>query len=101
MLTRSHDSREQTHSTRDKDMTIKSERGNASRRSVIATLGATATLSIPWVRRVDAAEVLYINTWGGSWEEAAKKHLFAAFTQATGVEIRTVSPISVAKLAAQ
>ena len=45
--------------------------------------------------------MLYINTWGGTWEAAAKQHLFSAFTNATGVEIRTVSPISVAKLAAQ
>jgi putative spermidine/putrescine transport system substrate-binding protein len=74
-----------------------------TRRTVIRTAGvaALAGVAAPWVRRVDAADVLYINTWGGSWEEAAKKHLFAAFTKETGVEIRTVSPISVAKLAAQ
>lgn len=73
------------------------------RRTLIKTAGAAAlaTVAMPWVRRVDAAEVLYINTWGGSWEAAAKQHQFAAFTKETGVEIRTVSPISVAKLAAQ
>ena len=52
--------------------------GNPSRRRVIKTIGATAVLSAPWVRRVDAADVLYINTWGGSWEDAAKQHLFTA-----------------------
>lgn len=77
--------------------------GDLNRRKLIKTIGATAavTLAAPWIRRVDAAEVLYINTWGGTWEEAAKKNLFSAFTKETGVEIRTVSPISVAKLAAQ
>jgi putative spermidine/putrescine transport system substrate-binding protein len=82
-------------------MAMAYEFGKPSRRRVIATMGAAAVLSAPWVRRVSAADVLYINTWGGSWQEAAKAHLFPAFTKATGVEIRTVSPVSVAKLAAQ
>jgi len=73
-----------------------------SRRSLLkATLAGTAIVVAPWVRRVDAAEVLYVNTWGGAWEESAKKHIFAPFTKETGVEIRTISPVSVAKLAAQ
>jgi putative spermidine/putrescine transport system substrate-binding protein len=70
-----------------------------TRRSLIAA-GATA-LALPYVRRARAADVLYVNTWGGPWEEAARTFLFAPFTQATGVEIRTVSPVSFAKLAAQ
>jgi putative spermidine/putrescine transport system substrate-binding protein len=84
-------------------MTMTSPVRHASRRKVLTSigLGVAASVAAPWVRRADAADVLYINTWGGSWEEAAKQNLFAAFTKATGVEIRTVSPISVAKLAAQ
>lgn len=74
----------------------------ASRRTLIkAALGGTALVAAPWVRRVDAAEVLYVNTWGGAWEKSAKKNIFDPFTKETGVEIRTVSPVSVAKLAAQ
>jgi len=72
-----------------------------SRRTVIKTAGATALVAMPWVRRVDAAEVLYVNTWGGAWEASAKKHIFGRFTKETGAEIRTISPVSVAKLAAQ
>jgi len=71
-----------------------------SRRSLVKLAGAGA-LALPALRRARAAEVLYINTWGGPWEEAAKAHLFAPFTQATGIEIRTISPVSFAKLAAQ
>jgi putative spermidine/putrescine transport system substrate-binding protein len=59
-------------------------------------------LSAPAIRRAAAQEkVLYVNTWGGAWEEAAKEALFAPFTRETGIEIRTVAPVSFAKLAAQ
>jgi putative spermidine/putrescine transport system substrate-binding protein len=68
---------------------------------VKAGLGGAALLAAPWVRRANAADVLYVNTWGGAWEAAAKKHIFEPFTKETGVEIRTISPVSVAKLAAQ
>jgi putative spermidine/putrescine transport system substrate-binding protein len=64
--------------------------------------GAAAMLSAPFVtRRSWAAEPLYVNTWGGRWEASAKKHLFDPFSKETGIEIRTVSPVSYAKLAAQ
>ncbi len=71
-----------------------------TRRSLITALGAGA-LAMPFVRTARAAETLYVNTWGGPWEAAARTYLFDPFTQATGVEIRTVSPVSFAKLAAQ
>ena len=44
---------------------------------------------------------LYVNTWGGSWEEADKLAYFQPFTQETGIQIRPVSPVSYAKLKAQ
>ncbi len=74
-----------------------------SRRSVLgAGLFGAAMLASPFVRRASAADnVLYVNTWGGDWEASVKKFLFDPFTADTGVEIRTVSPISFAKLAAQ
>lgn len=74
------------------------------RRTLIKTAGfaAAAGLTMPWVKRAYADEkVLYVNTWGGSWEAAARKNLFDPFTEKTGIEIRTVSPVSFAKLAAQ
>jgi putative spermidine/putrescine transport system substrate-binding protein len=71
------------------------------RAALIGGAGAALLASPPVIRRAWAAETLYVNTWGGPWEAAAAKNLFPAFSKATGAEIRTVSPISVAKLAAQ
>ncbi|MFC4171396.1 ABC transporter substrate-binding protein [Microvirga sp. GCM10011540] len=73
-----------------------------TRRTLLKAGGAVfaSTLAAPYVARAQG-NVLYINTWGGPWEEAAKKHIFAPFKAATGVEIRTVSPVSFAKLAQQ
>lgn len=73
---------------------------NLSRRHVLAAMAAA--LSAPYVSRAQAQEkMLYINTWGGPWEAAAKESLFDPFTKETGIQIRTVSPVSFAKLAAQ
>lgn len=73
-----------------------------SRRAALTLGTATAAaLAAPPFRRVRAAETLFVNTWGGPWERAAAKHLFEPFTRETGVEIRPVSPVSFAKLAAQ
>ncbi len=65
------------------------------------SLGGGLALSIPAFRRLRAAETLFVNTWGGPWERAAAKHLFEPFTRETGADIRPVSPVSFAKLAAQ
>jgi putative spermidine/putrescine transport system substrate-binding protein len=75
-----------------------------SRRGFLrAAAAGTALVAAPYVRRAAAAEdnVLYVNTWGGNWEAAARKFFFDPFTKETGIQIRTVSPISFAKLAAQ
>ena len=61
---------------------------------------AGATLAAPSIVRAQS-NVLYINSWGGAWLEAATANLFQPFTAATGIEIQTVSPVSFAKLAAQ
>jgi putative spermidine/putrescine transport system substrate-binding protein len=71
-----------------------------NRRRMIGALAGG--LSVPFVARARAQEkILYINTWGGPWEAAAKEFLFDPFTEQTGIQIRTVSPVSFAKLAAQ
>ena len=44
---------------------------------------------------------VFINTWGGPWEAAARAHLFDPFTAETGIQIKTLSPVSFAKLAQQ
>lgn len=76
---------------------------SGGRRKVIKLFGAAAgtTVSAPFIGMAHAAEALYVNTWGGLWENAAAKHLFEPFTKDTGTPIRTVSPVSYAKLAAQ
>ncbi len=73
-----------------------------TRRSFIKGAGAVAvsSLAAPYVARAQD-NTLYINTWGGPWEEAARAHLFDPFTAETGIQIRTVSPVSFAKLAQQ
>lgn len=75
-----------------------------SRRALIKMLGAAAAgaAGAPFLStRAHAAEPLYVNTWGGDWEKAAIANLFEPFTKDTGIAIRTVSPVSYAKLAAQ
>lgn len=63
---------------------------------------AVAGLAMPFLpRRAAAQDTLYVNSWGGIWEEAAYKNLFNPFTKKTGIEVRTVSPVSYAKLVAQ
>lgn len=73
-----------------------------NRRTFLKASGAAiaAGLAVPYVARAQD-KVLYINTWGGPWQEAATANLFDPFTAETGVEIRTVSPVSFAKLAQQ
>jgi putative spermidine/putrescine transport system substrate-binding protein len=72
------------------------------RRTFLKAGGAalTTALAMPYIARAQD-NVLYVNTWGGPWEEAARAHLFDPFTAETGIEIRTVSPVSFAKLAQQ
>jgi putative spermidine/putrescine transport system substrate-binding protein len=82
------------------DKTLISITSGITRRSLLSIVGAGA-VAMPFVHRARAAEMLYINTWGGPWEEAARAILFNPFTEATGIEIRTIAPVSFAKLAAQ
>lgn len=74
-----------------------------NRRSALKLVGAAAAASFPgpFINRAYARDALYINTWGGPWEEAAREHLFEPFSKETGIEIKTVSPVSFAKLSAQ
>ena len=73
-----------------------------SRRTFLKATGlaAASTLAAPYIARAED-NVLYINTWGGPWEAAARAHLFDPFTAETGIQIKTLSPVSFAKLAQQ
>ncbi len=80
---------------------MQSSRDFSGRRAALKMISATAALG-PFVHTTArAADPLFVNTWGGDWDKAAIAHLFTPYIKATGVEIRTVSPVSYAKLAAQ
>jgi putative spermidine/putrescine transport system substrate-binding protein len=58
-----------------------------------------AGLTAPAIVRAQARKIVYA-TWGGSWEAAMKKAWFVPFTQATGIEVQTVSGNTYGKLQA-
>ncbi|WP_417250677.1 ABC transporter substrate-binding protein [Celeribacter sp.] len=64
-----------------------------------AAVAGTA-LAAPNIARAQSKE-LYINSWGGPWLEAATANLFEPFEAETGIKVKTISPVSFAKLAAQ
>jgi len=75
-----------------------------TRRRALATAGASfASLATPaiWSPARAQNRTLYVNTWGGSWTAAEEVAYFKPFTEATGVAVRTVAPVSFAKLKAQ
>ena len=76
-----------------------------SRRHLVraaAGIGA-ASLAAPMLRRnaVAQSRTLFVNTWGGSWTAAEEAAYFKPFTDETGIRIRTIAPVSYAKLKAQ
>ena len=75
-----------------------------SRRTLLqGGAASTIILAAPTIitRPAKAADVLYVNTWGGVFTEAEQVSLFTPFTKATGIEVRPVAPVSMAKLKAQ
>ncbi len=86
-----------------KDHTEEKPRG-ISRRTILKAGGsASAFIAAPFVLRSTAAQenVLFINTQGGAWTAALKTAYFEPFTAKTGIQVRTVEPVSLAKLKAQ
>lgn len=76
-----------------------------SRRRVLkvaaGTSGAVFTAGLLARPALAQAKTIYVNTWGGSWTAAEDAAYFKPFTQATGIQVRTVAPVSFAKLKAQ
>jgi putative spermidine/putrescine transport system substrate-binding protein len=75
-----------------------------SRRSFLkgAAGGALAVGSPAVITSAQAqSRVIYVNTWGGSWTAAEDAAFFKPFTKETGITVRTVAPVSYAKLKAQ
>lgn len=82
-----------------------SKTSSATRRNFLkssAAMAAGAAMA-PYVIRPAWAkgETLYINTWGGVWTRSATEAFIAPFSKETGVEVKTLSPVSFAKLKAQ
>ncbi|MCW5751342.1 MAG: ABC transporter substrate-binding protein [Alphaproteobacteria bacterium] len=82
--------------------------GKLIRPSRRAVLAGAASLGIakaaPFIISRPAAaqaRTLFVNTWGGVWTTAQEAAFFKPFTEMTGIRIRTVAPVSAAKLRAQ
>jgi len=76
------------------------------RRRFLRTAGAaaaTVTLGPLLIteRTIAQMRTLYVNSWGGSFTAAQDAAYFKPFTAATGIQIRTVTPVSYAKIKAQ
>ena len=52
-------------------------------------------------RTIAQTRMLYINSWGGSYTAAQDAAYFKPFTAATGIQIRTITPVSFARIKAQ
>src|SRR4249919_4066936 len=52
-------------------------------------------------RTIAQTRTLYVNSWGGSYTAAQDAAFFKPFTAATGIQIRTVTPVSYGKVKAQ
>lgn len=76
-----------------------------SRRGILKSVvgGGALILAAPAIIRPAEAQnrIVYVNTWGGSWTAAEEAAFFTPFTEATGIRVETVAPVSYAKLRAQ
>ena len=73
-------------------------------RRVFLKRGAAAAVVGPLIvteRTIAQTRTLYVNTWGGSYMAAQDAAYFKPFTAATGIQIRTVTPVSYGKVKAQ
>src|SRR6266436_2103853 len=52
-------------------------------------------------RTTAQTRTLYVNSWGGSFTAAQEAAYFKPFTALTGIQIRTVTPVSYARIKAQ
>lgn len=75
-----------------------------SRRLFLGTVAAGgASLAAPHVIRPSSAQSneVWVCSYGGIWTKAETKAFFEPFTKETGIAVKTVSPVSFAKLRAQ
>ncbi len=80
---------------------ILSKKRLITRRNLIAAGGTL--LAAPMVMRGVAAaqdKILYINTYGGNWSKAETDFFFKPFTERTGIPVRPVLGVNLAKVKA-
>ena len=65
-----------------------------------AAVAALGPLNIT-ERTIAQTRTLYVNSWGGSFTAAQDAAYFKPFTALTSIQIRTVTPVSYAKIKAQ
>lgn len=82
-------------------MTVKTNSSGINRRRAVSTTLAAGAFAVVGPRARAQDKVLYVNTFGGSMEEAEVAAYYQPFTAKTGVAVRPVSPMSLAKLKAQ
>src|SRR5215471_12275891 len=78
-------------------------RFDRGRRRLLRAAG-TATILGPLIvteRTIAQTRTLFVNSWGGSYTAAQQEAYFKPFTAATGIEVRTVTPVSYARIKAQ
>src|SRR5262245_52962670 len=84
----------------------KTFRFDRKRRRILQGAGAAAAGAalgplLVTERTVAQTRTLYVNSWGGSYTAAQDAAFFKPFTAATGIQIRTVTPVSYGKIKAQ
>src|SRR6476660_5555192 len=74
-----------------------------TRRRFLQRAGIAAALGplIITDRTIAQTRTLYVNSWGGSYTAAQDAAFFKPFTAATGIQIRTVTPVAYGKIKAQ
>src|SRR4029077_4140108 len=74
-----------------------------TRRRFLQRAGVAAALGplIITDRTIAQTRTLYVNSWGGSYTAAQDAAYFKPFTAATGIQIRTITPVSYGKVKAQ
>ena len=81
-------------------------RFDRGRRKLLRGAGAGAATAVlgPLLiteRSIAQTRTLYVNSWGGSFTAAQEAAYFKPFTAATGIQIRTITPVSYGKIKAQ
>src|SRR5262249_60384072 len=81
-------------------------RFDRGRRRFVQTASAAAAAAafgplIITERTIAQTRTLYVNSWDGSFTAAQDAAYFKPFTALTGIQIRTVTPVSCARLQAQ